>query len=171
MPEANWWVAVVFSSFRLPTPSCLQVSVQMKRSRTPDMPVSFLWCWLLKFGVDYSRGCSQLPHGEGIRTLCKIFSAFFPTHWEFLSKKAWLPPVSSPWNPPFPPGGEPASRDAVNADCPGPSALAFSADRWVARDASPPPASRGAGHQRGWRCPAGVRRPALTESQNHRIPE
>ena len=99
---------------------CLRLCVCRYRSKLNGQKPQT--CLLLFFGVDYSTlkswGCPQLPHGEGIRTLCKIFNTVFPTHWEFLSKKASVQPVSSPWNPPFPRGGEPACKGIANVHCP-----------------------------------------------------
>lgn len=149
MPEANWLVAIVFSSFRLPTPLCLQVSIQIKWSGTPNMPVTFLWCWLRN-----SKGwdCSLLPHGEGMRTLCKIFNTFFFHSLGISVQKSLSVSCIQPLKSLFSPRRRACLQSHYKCSLSmlyrkrtGQSGLSFNTDFWVARDTSPLPASRGAG--------------------------
>lgn len=131
MPEANGWVAVVFSSFRLPAPLCLQILVQMARNPRHACYFSLV----LTTQPSRAQAVPSFLMERGEELCVRFFNAFFPiTHWEFLSRKASVQPVSSPWNPTFPPGWEPACKDIINGW--GKAYLSFTAGLWVARATS-----------------------------------
>lgn len=131
MPEADGWVAVVFSSFRLPAPLCLQILVQMARNPRHTCYFSLV----LTIQTSRAEALLSFLMGRGEKLCVRFLNAFFPnTHWEFLSRKASVQPVSSSWNPTFPPGGEPACKDIINGW--GETCLSFTAGLWVARATS-----------------------------------
>lgn len=134
MPEANWWVAVVF--IQTATASTFVSAAAGSKGQKAQT------CLLLFFGVDHSTlkswGCSQLPHGEGIRTLCNMFQCFFLPPLTGISVQksvsaACIQPLKSHFS---------SRRKTCKGSVPvlyrrtGESGLSLTAGFWGARDAS-----------------------------------